>query len=227
MENHDCMIQRCNKCPGFEPVLKFLESKIEDLDEIINSKQWVSVDQTDLITQSLPVLESIQLLINKLEDLASHYYISHAQSTYLKNRKQEINQQTALILMDFAENYAFHVQDEARDYHWTHQNCTVHPVVCYYKSADNNNLPQLNLCFLSEELQHDSVMVYLIQSKTIEVLIPNLKTSILTMDALLNTRTESSFIIYASTKLILALMLLGLFLPPAMANHHVMGLVAL
>ena len=137
------------------------------------------MDQTDLITQSLPVSEFIQLLTNKLEDLAPHHYISHAQSTYLKNRKQEMNKQTALILMDFAENYSFHVQDKAQGYHCTYQNCTVHPVVCYYESANANDLLHLNLCFLSEELQHVSVMVYLIQSKTIEVLkglIPNLKT---------------------------------------------------
>ena len=126
------------------------------------------MDQTDLITQSLPVSEFIQLLTNKLEDLAPHHYISLAQSTYLKNRKQEMNKQTALILMDFAENYSFHVQDKAQGYHWTHQNCTVHPVVCYYKSANANDLLHLNLCFLSEELQHDSVMVYLIQSKIID-----------------------------------------------------------
>ena len=44
----------------------------------------------------------------------------------------------------------------------------MHPVVCYYKSL-NNEISRLNLCFLSE-LQHDAVMVYLIQQKTTEVL---------------------------------------------------------
>ena len=80
-----------------------------------------------------------------------------------------MDQRTALILMDFAENYSFHVQDEAQGYHWTHQSCTVHPVVCYYKSS-TNDLKHFNLCFLTEELQHDSVIVYLIQLKTLETL---------------------------------------------------------
>lgn len=80
-----------------------------------------------------------------------------------------MDQQTALVLMDFAENYSFHIQDEAQGYHWTHQCCTVHPVVCYYKSASNDIL-HLNLCFLSEELLHDAVMVYLIQQKIVVVL---------------------------------------------------------
>jgi len=74
---------------------------------------------------------------------------------------------TALILMDFAENYSFPIQDEAHGYHWTHQSCTVHPVVCYYKSSENQLLIS-SLCFPSEELLHDVVMVHLIQEKTFQ-----------------------------------------------------------
>jgi len=50
-----------------------------------------------------------------------------------------VDNPTALILMDFAENYSFHIQDETQGYHWTHQSCTVHPVVCYYKNSEKNN----------------------------------------------------------------------------------------
>ena len=88
-----------------------------------------------------------------------------------------MEENSALILMDFAENYAFHVQDEAQRYHWTHHSCTVHPVVCCYKNSDDE-LQHASLCFLSDELQHDVVMVYQIQVKTIQYLkslMPNLK----------------------------------------------------
>jgi len=72
---------------------------------------------------------------------------------------------TALILMDFTEN--FHIQDEAQGYHWTHQSCTVHPVVCYYKNSEKQLLIS-SLSFLSEELLHHVVMVHLIQVKAIQ-----------------------------------------------------------
>jgi len=74
---------------------------------------------------------------------------------------------TALISMDFAENYSFPIQDEALEYHWTHQSCTVHPVVCYYKISENQLLIS-SLCFLSKKILHDVVMVHLIQEKTIQ-----------------------------------------------------------
>ena len=105
-------------------------------------------------------------MISKLTALAPHHFISKSQTTYLKNQKENLDKQTALILMDFSENFSFYIQDEAQGYHWTHNSCTVHPVGCYYK----NNVGKLittSLCFLSSELLHDTVMVHLIQCKTI------------------------------------------------------------
>jgi len=69
--------------------------------------------------------------------------------------------------MGFAENYAFPIQDEAQGYHWAHQSCTVHPVVCHYKNSENQ-LMISSLCFPSEALLHDVVMVHLIQKKTFQ-----------------------------------------------------------
>ena len=39
VDNRDCMLQRCTRCPGFGTVLQLLQSKFEDLDEIISFKQ--------------------------------------------------------------------------------------------------------------------------------------------------------------------------------------------
>ena len=42
-----------------------------------------------------------------------------------------------LILLDFAENYHYVVQDEVQGRHWNKEQCTLHPVVLYYK--DDNS----------------------------------------------------------------------------------------
>lgn len=167
--NKDCMLQRCTECPGILTVEMMLRQKFEDADEVITFKQWTTVDRTQLTSQQLPVSEFIDLLSSKLLTLIPHHYISHSQSSYLKKRKELINKNEVIILMDFAENYSFHVQDEAQGYHWTHQTCTVHPVVCYYKTEENV-LKHTSICFLSEDMQHDVVMVYSIQQKTIAFL---------------------------------------------------------
>ena len=45
-----------------------------------------------------------------------------------------------LILLYFAENYNYVVQDEVQTYYWKKQECTLHPVVLYHKN-DYNAFP--------------------------------------------------------------------------------------
>jgi len=54
------------------------------------------------------------LVTEKLEKLTPHHFISHSQSAYLKQQKENMDIATAVILLDFAENYSFHIQDEAQ-----------------------------------------------------------------------------------------------------------------
>ena len=49
--------------------------------------------------------EYIDLLLLKLEALAPDHLISHAQFASLKQLKETMNKDTALIFIDFAENY--------------------------------------------------------------------------------------------------------------------------
>jgi len=62
-----------------------------------------------LTIQCLPVSDYINLVIEKLEKLTPHHFISHSQSAYLKQLKENMDNATALISMDFAENYSFHI----------------------------------------------------------------------------------------------------------------------
>lgn len=53
-------------------------------------------------------------------------------ANYLKEQKQNLDHKTALILMDFSENFTFTVQNEVQGYHWDHGFCTLHTAVIYY-----------------------------------------------------------------------------------------------
>ena len=113
--------------------------EFEDLNEEMRFKPRVNVDRNELVSQQLPISEFIQLPISKLSALISHHYISNAQSSYLKGRKESMAKSSSIVLMDFTENYSFYVQDKSQGYHWTNQCCTVHPVVCYFKSVKKMN----------------------------------------------------------------------------------------
>lgn len=70
-----------------------------------------------------------------------------------------------IVLCDFAENYAFVVQDKIQSFHWNNNQATIHPFVIYY--CDNNNLQHINYVIVSEDLHHNTVAVHLFQKKLV------------------------------------------------------------
>ena len=71
--------------------------------------------------------------MNSIEKLTSHSYISRAQTSYLKKQKDELAENTDIVLVNFAENYSFVVQDEVQGFHWNNVQATLHPIVIYYR----------------------------------------------------------------------------------------------
>ena len=67
---------------------------------------------------------------------SAHSYISKSQAKYLKERKENLKEDECLVLLDFAENYQFVIQDEVAGYHWCKTYCTLHPVVIYVKQDE-------------------------------------------------------------------------------------------
>ena len=49
--------------------------------------------------------------------------------------KESLLSSTCIVLADFAENYSMVVQDAVQGCRWTQQQCTIHPLVIYYKNA--------------------------------------------------------------------------------------------
>ena len=69
---------------------------------------------------------------------------------------------SCLILLDLAEKYHYLVQDEVQGRHWNKEQCTLHPVVVYYKE-DNQQVQCTSLCVLSNGVEHDTSFVFELQ----------------------------------------------------------------
>ena len=113
-----CMIHRCPNCPEKDVLQNHLEQKLictEETEDVAFS-QWMATDRPDLIRQTLPMDEFITLLTKKLDDLTSHSFISKEQSSYLKHLKEKLTPNECVVLLDFAENYSFMVQDEVQSF---------------------------------------------------------------------------------------------------------------
>ena len=110
--------------------------------------------------------EFVPVLIDNLEKLTAHSYIAKVHSSYLRQLKEDIAPNTAIFLLDFAENFAFTVQDEIQSYHWNTLQATLHSVCMYYRV--NDYLQCHSFCIISDDMNHDVSMVYQIQKECIQ-----------------------------------------------------------
>ena len=160
VKNRECMLLLCDNCPcGLTSYLSDTFSEDYDMDDEISYKQWVSVDsKAMLMTVVSTVQDFIEKTCESFDNLRQHHYISKAQASYLSKLKDELKDNEAIVLLDFAENYSFVAQDVVQSFHWNNSQATLHPFVVYFKSKDE--LKHLNLCVISDCLKHDTLAVH-------------------------------------------------------------------
>ena len=165
------MLGRCDKCPDKEELSDYLYNFFGDYDEDfqIIYTQWDTTDRAALSTRMADVPSFIEMLITSLEELKPHSFISREQASYLNKLKENLSESSVILLVDFAENYSFVVQDEVQSFHWNNTQCSLHPVVIYYRK--DAALHHLSYTVISHDTTHDVNFVY----KVIQVIIPDIQ----------------------------------------------------
>ena len=67
-----------------------------------------------------------------LHGLTEHHFISQKQTKFFREKKESLQPGECVIVLEFAENYLFVVQDAAQGFHWNNSQATIHPLVLYY-----------------------------------------------------------------------------------------------
>ena len=121
VDSNLCMIHRCSRCPGayeLRTCLEFLREVSDATDEAVHYKQWLTTDRTTLQNFSMPMHKFLETLVKKIETLTTHHYIAKHQLPYLSALKENLRPRETIIIMDFAGNYSFVVQNAAKGYLW-------------------------------------------------------------------------------------------------------------
>ena len=115
ISDKNCMVHQCPGCLEKSALVSKLQQLdcLEETFEVI-FKQWQSTDRTTLNTLTLPTDEFTEFAASQLDKLTSHSFIAKSQNQYLKNGKESIHFDTAIILVDFSKNYSFVVQDDVQ-----------------------------------------------------------------------------------------------------------------
>lgn len=166
---YECYAGLCKNCPGIEKLKSYLSEIFEDNDiEKISYSQWFSTPITTLKNITEDTEEFLENFCQKIEKLQLHAFISTQQSAFFKQLKNELTTDEVIINLDFAENYAFIVQDAPPGFHWNNNQATVFVAYIYYKDGDVTN--GKGFVVISNNLSHDTVAVYTFQQLIIEYL---------------------------------------------------------
>lgn len=159
LPSSQCYLGGCENCPGMEK-LKDILINIFDENEIenITYKYWISKPRTTLETFIKSSYDFVEQFCDDMKTLLPHSYIATEQAKFAKSLKASLKTDEFLIICDFAENYAFVVQNAASGFHWNNNSATVFPVVIYFKI--NNELNHRSLVIISDCNNHDAVAVH-------------------------------------------------------------------
>ena len=113
-----------------------------------------------------------ELVITAVNSLKVHSYLAKCQARYLKSKKINLTVYEVIVLVDFAENYNFIIQDEIQSYHWSKNHCTLHPIVVYLLDSEGK-LKHDSLCIISDDNTHDTNFVYQVQSILVQYIKEN------------------------------------------------------
>ncbi|CAF3155634.1 unnamed protein product [Rotaria socialis] len=146
----DCLSCR-TKIPSTE--IPKLYPKI-DLEEEVNWMKWINLNgKTDIHRLGGSVSDLLMEMDHQWSKFIIHSYITKAQFDYIRNLKQSLPPDTALIHMDFAENYALEVQNEVMSKHWSTAQAALFTIQIRTKTEI------VNIVIVSNYLSHDTIFV--------------------------------------------------------------------
>ena len=95
-----------------------------------------------------------------------------------KKIKEDLKHGEFVVLGDFAENHKFVIQDEVQSHYWNKKSCTLHPVMIYYRSRQNNLIQSASIVYESDDLKHDYYFVYKVLEQVVSYIQANLETQV-------------------------------------------------
>ena len=73
-------------------------------------------------------------------ELTDYHFTAKKQSKFLRVKKASLKFDEAVLILKFAENYSFVVQDCAQSCHWNNDQATIHPFVLYYFNPETKEI---------------------------------------------------------------------------------------
>ena len=121
-------------------------------------KHWVSKPRTILKTINVTPQEFALNFCTSGRIFLHHSFIANEQVPFINFQKKNLQSDECLVVCDFAENYAFVIQNVVPGFHWNNNQATLFPIVFYYN--ENGSIKHETVVIISDCTKHDAVGVY-------------------------------------------------------------------
>lgn len=130
VNNEKCWLRKCGECSAIK-IKKTLESIIERSYEVSAAVTWIVWEKDDsgkrFIKRSMngSIEELLNHFIAMIDKFLIHSYIKRVQAEVFEMHRQHLTDDSAILQVDFAENFTCVAQDEIQSAHWNQK--TVSP----------------------------------------------------------------------------------------------------
>ena len=93
----------------------------------IEYQSWFQTDRCTIASKTVNVHEFMDILGEKVMKLKTHDFFAKKQSFFVNNVKSNVQEREFLVCCDFAENYAFVIQNSTQSFHWNNESPKIWP----------------------------------------------------------------------------------------------------
>ena len=127
------------------------------IDELIKYKQWVTIDRSNSEEHVDDFNNFLDKLASMFFELTEHHFIAKKQSKFLTVKKVSLKFDEVILILDFAENYLFVVQDCV---HWNNAQATIHPFILHYLNPKTKEISSASFSFIRDHMTYNTITVY-------------------------------------------------------------------
>lgn len=176
--SEECMLGRCSNCPkwldtirkeseGFldDPLLWYQWERVEVAYQVKkkNLEPKNIVKKMKKICKEGTLDDVLSSLESKIPSFLEHVFIKRQQSKYFEEKLTHLDQEEAVVQVDFAENYTCKHQDEVQSAHWNQEQVTLFTVAIWTKCPSGDNVCETHV-IISDEMAHDKTSVAVFMS---------------------------------------------------------------
>ena len=155
-----CYDRQCHSCGT--SFLKVLLREWVSLSSLVTIYHWervtTEVNKKEIkrltVTKKEMTRKKVVFLLSKLlHGFARHHFVANHQWKSYTLALDNLSSNTALCVLDFAENYTAAIQGVVQSAYYSRNSITLHPIVVHYKRGED--VIRDSVVFISDDRKHD------------------------------------------------------------------------